>query len=144
MLAVGHMGMTREEKTSLSRHVFSGTLFSRIHEKRPMGRPAESHPSLSHMDMKIGTLRDQLMFTTRTDSCSLHSLWIPAATLRPRYSTCRYGVLDFQMELCWRRLFLKVPVAPFIYDMSTALNGVPKHSKHHDHVDFFGSGIKSS
>ena len=174
--------------------------------------------------MKIGTLPDQLMFTTSTGSCSLHSLWIAAATLLPRYSTCRYVFLDFQNELRWRRPFLKIPVAPCIYghvpkrlacnralgphplhtplhrvcnrgrfsrhtrrflscirhegcatrvcnrlafqgvcnrglvarnattplfdtppyDMSTALNGVPKHSRHHDHVDFFGSRLKSS
>ena len=48
------------------------------------------------------------------------------------------------MELLWRRPFLKVPVTPCICDMSTALNGVPKHSRHHDHVDFFGSRIKAS
>ena len=40
--------------------------------------------------------------------------------------------------------FLKVPVTPCIYDMSTALNGVPKHSRRHDDVDFFGSRIKAS
>ena len=151
MLAVGHMGMTRaEEKTTSvsSCLLFRGPSFedplSRIHDKRPMGRPAESHLSLSHMDMKIGALPDQLMFTAHTDLCPLHSLWIPAATLLPTYSTRRYVFLDFQMELRWRRPFLKVPVAPCIYDMSTALNGVPKHSRHHDHVDFFGSRIKSS
>ena len=93
------------KKTSLSRHVFSfRDSLSRIHDKRPMGRPAESHLSLSHMDTKIGTLPDQLMFTTSTGSCSLHSLWIPAARLLPRYSTCRYVFLDFQNELRWRRI----------------------------------------
>ena len=130
--SVGHIGMARGEKSPcLVTSSLSGTLFSRIHDKRPMGRPAESHLSLSHMDMKIGTLPDQLMFTTHTDSCSLHFLWIPAATLLPRYSTCRYVFLDFQMKRRWRQPFLKVPVAPFIYDMSTALDGVPKHSEHH-------------
>ena len=140
MLAVGHMGMTPGGKKSpcLVMSSLSGTLFSRIHDKRPVGRPAESHLSLSHMDMKIGTLPDQLMFATHTDSCSLRSLWIPAATLLPRYSTCRGVFLDFQMELRWRSR------PPPAYDMSTALNVVPKHSKHHDHVDFFGSRIKPS